>query len=146
MKLSVVAILTFIGLAFPATAGAAPSRTVQAHHGSLVLSLSVSQRGRTVFAHATLSNRGSRAFTYYGACAPPVVQIQAHDSAGHHVFGWRPPTLRCTALSQLHLNPRAHLRIRAQFRISKSTFVYALVPQGQTGSLFSTRSITVRPH
>ena len=121
---------------------AAKNQTTQARHGNLLLALSVGTSGSTVIAHARLTNRGNTAWKYYGGCAPPVLQIQARDANGNHVYGWKPPRVQCFALAVQYLQPHASIQKRARFGAHGTVYVRALVPL-QAGKAFQTREIKV---
>src|SRR5690348_17215292 len=88
-----------LALAFTTVAAATGPVTVRATHQQLALKLTVQASGSTVTAKASLTNRGSAPYKYYGACVPPFLQIQATDAAGNHLYGWTPPQVTCMALS-----------------------------------------------
>lgn len=119
-------------------------QVARAQYQGLVLTLRVHTSGSTVFAHATLRNTGADSFTYYGACAPPVLQIQARDSEGQRLYGYKKPRITCHALSVLHLDPGASSSGSAQFSGHGVISTYAKVPTGTSPKkLFTTRALHV---
>lgn len=127
-------------------AGSGPVRRVHASRDGLALVLAARVYGPVVIAQARLTNTASSPFTYYGGCAPPVLQIQTRDAAGHHVYGWVSPRVNCLALSVRHLAPGASIRKSAHFFIHGRVKVRAAVQvKVAPGYLFQTRVLTVAP-
>ncbi len=122
-----------------------PIQKAHASHDGLALVLSLRVYSSTVKAQAKLTNTGSSPFEYYGGCAPPIVQIQARDTAGRHVYGWVPPRVNCLALSVQHLAPGASVRTRVHFTIVGPVKVRGVVQVKVGARLFQTRPITVIP-
>jgi hypothetical protein len=146
MKLAIIlATLSAMFWPGPSSGSGAVQRTYASHDG-LTLALSTRISGPVVTAQAKLTNTSSRPFNYYGGCAPPILQVQARDAGGHHVFGWVPPRVNCLALSVRQLAPRASIRRSAHFPILGLTRVRAAV-QVKIGSgyLFQTRPLNVTP-
>lgn len=145
--------ITLTALALLATTGA-PSvassagsvRTVHAHYGNLVVTLSVRSAGQTVQARARVTNDGSAPYRYTAGCAPPFLQVQAQTLSGHHVFGWAPAQAQCFALAIRFLQPGASLRQKTWFTITEPTRVFARIAvHGVPGGYVATRAILVRP-
>jgi len=119
-----------LALAFlPASVGAAArGQTARAQLGDLILTLSAHATGTTITANARLTNTGGQAWTYYGGCAPPVLQIQARNGANQRVYGWKASRINCHALALLHLEPGASIHKQAMFDTQETVYVRALVP------------------
>ncbi len=142
---AILASLSAMVWAAPFTASESVQRTHASHDGlTLVLSTRVS--GPMVIARARLTNTAATPLTYYGGCAPPILQIQARDASGHHIYGWIPPRVNCLALSVRHLAPGASVRKSAHFLILGPTRVRAAVQvKVAPGYLFQTRPLRVTP-
>lgn len=146
MKLAVIlATLSAMFAPGPSTA-LGTTQSAHASHDGLRLAVSTRVSGPVVTVHASLTNTSSRPFTYYGGCAPPILQIQARDAAGRHVYGWVRPRVNCLALSVRQLAPGASIRRGARFPILGLTRVRAAV-QVKVGLayLFQTRPLNVTP-
>ena len=119
-------------------------QVARAEYQQLELTLRVHTSGSTVYARATLQNTASSPFSYYGACAPPVLQIQARDEQGHRVFGYAKPRISCLALSLMHLGPGQTIIKQARFSANGTITLYAKVPAGSSPKkLFTTPALTV---
>ena len=141
-----VACLTMLSAMLLPTSVRAQSgyQVARAQYEQLVLTLRVHTSGSTVYARAILRNTGSDPFTYYGACAPPVLQIQARDGDGQRVYGYKKPRITCHALSVLHLDPGASISQSAQFSGHGVISTYAKVPTGTSPKkLFTTCALHV---
>lgn len=146
MKLAVIlATLSAMFWTGPST-GSGSIQRAHASHGGLKLVLSTRVSGAVVSTRARLTNTSGYPFTYYGGCAPPILQIQARDAAGHHLYGWVPPRVSCLALSVQQLAAGASIQKSARFPILGLTRVRAVVQIKVTPSyLFQTHPLNVTP-
>jgi hypothetical protein len=142
----VLIVLAARGYGASNTFAASAWQTAHAHHHGLALLLRLKTAGSTVVARATLTNDGQQPFRYRGGCAPPIVQIQSNDAAGHDIYGWMPTGVRCGAIVLLTLAPGASVHVHVRFAIRGSGDVRALVPSTvDSKPLVQTRSIAVSP-
>jgi len=142
-----VACLTMLSATLLPTSVRAQSgyQVARAQYEQLVLTLRVHTSGSTVYARAILRNTGSDPFTYYGACAPPVLQIQARDGDGQRVYGYVKPRITCHALSVLQLDPGTSISQSAHFSGHGDISIYGKVPAGTSQrKLFTTRALSLR--